>query len=135
MTECGNDSLKYIEMNYEDNSNRYIGKTIKMFIDECELTFNHFYKGISGPLGGNKSLEGIITDLNFAKYYQSYEYVITVELEFPQKYSVEETRPLEEIKYGLWNQALYNYFKDAVIKSFYIYKGQNGEIIKNYRRP
>jgi hypothetical protein len=42
LQECGNDPLKYIERNYEDNPGRYTGKTVDFFVQECELTLEDF---------------------------------------------------------------------------------------------
>ena len=42
LAECGNDPLKYIERNYEDNEARYKGKTVAQFVQECELELYEF---------------------------------------------------------------------------------------------
>lgn len=135
MIECGSDPLKYIEMNYEDNDKRYIGKTIKMFIDECALKFDEFYPVECSPWADDQSLFGKIECLDFILSYQNYEYTLSVYLNSPQKYSKKEVSILEDKDESIWNDALYNYFKDATIKRFDIYKAKDGEMLQNYRRP
>lgn len=135
MIQCGSDPLKYIEMNYEDNDKRYIGKTIKMFIDECALKFDVFYPVECSPWADDQTLFGKIEVLKFIISYDCYEYTVRIYLDSPQKYSKKEVKPLKDKDKSIWNDALYNYFKDATIKRILIYKEKDGEKITNYRRP
>lgn len=135
LTECNNDPLKYIEKNYEDNGTRYVGKTIRMFIDECGLNLHEFYPVECSPWADDQTLFGKIEALKFRIRYQNYEYDIRIYLDSPEKYSEKEVSDLEDEDECIWNDALYNYFKDATIKRFFIHKQKDGTTIKNYRRP
>lgn len=82
LAECNNDPLKYIEKNYEQNKARYIGKSIQVWADECELQLGEVIPCQFSPWGKDRSLigkvESISFDIPFSEFSNYYEYTIYI---------------------------------------------------------
>ena len=135
MKECNNDTLKYIEKNYEQNKVRYIGKTLQVLLDESELKFEEFVPGKFSPWVRDKSLIGKIKDLSFTIYFKEYQYHIYIYVDAPYTLRWEVAMDLEGDECESWGPKYYSFYKDIKIKDIYIHKQKNGEKIKNYTRP
>ncbi len=133
MSECGNDPLKYIEKNYEDNANNYIGKTIGYWVDECEFYLSK-YIPIRYSIWRDlpKELEGAVEKLRFDVCYDGYMYSIYIYISSNPPLMWKDTFDLEEN----WNEKSYNFFKKAKITKITISKRELGKFgtLKKYRR-
>lgn len=137
LTECGNDPLKYIERNYEDNGTRYKGKTVAEFIEECELELRDFVpydiqKGEGGYDPDNGKLHGVAFDI----CKDNYLYIFTLWFNRPYTYSIDDYYRIADKDFDeFWQDKFYQFFKDYTIDDISILKRKDGKPIKNYRRP
>lgn len=137
LPECGGDSLKYIEHNYEDNQNRYTGKTMAYFVGECELKLEDFFPSIYVAMEGVRQEDhGKVTGIYFEFYQGNYEYTVYLAFAPPYPYNREDFNSVENSDYDEpWQQKYYNFFKNYIIQKIYIIKSKDGKSLKNYRRP
>ena len=140
LAECGNDTLKYIEWNYEDNYERYVGQTVDSLLQECQLRLGRIVPDIFVLAeGGSDPREGKVIGVFFKFYQDEFEYTILLSFSPPYTYSKEDFRQYESYgdakKLPVWNEYFHYFFKDYTIERIRIYKQQFGMPIKNYRRP
>lgn len=135
LKECGDDPLKYIEKNYQDNAKEYIGKAIGNWTDECEIKLINFITVEYSPWGTPKELLGKIESIIFKIYYLEYEYDIYI--------YIDPSTPLNDAEYiaitgdydDIWEPKFYNFFKNAKIKKIDIGKIKGKKYNITYRRP
>ncbi len=124
MEECNNDTLKYIEKNYEQNKARYIGKTIQFWADECQIKLGDVVPGEFSPWGKDKSLigkvENISFDIPFSESSNYYEYTIYLYIESPYTLNWDEAADLGGDYTATWGAKTYYFYKDQKIKDIYI---------------
>jgi len=135
MDECNNDTLKYIEKNYEQNKARYIGKTLQVLLDESELKFEEFIPAKFSPWVRDKSLIGKLELISFPIYYSIYMYDIYIYIDAPYTLTWEAAMDLEGDESEPWGPKYYNFYKGIKIKDIYTYKEKDGHRIENYTRP
>ncbi len=138
LAECGNDPLKYIERNYEDNEARYKGKTVAQFVQECELELYDFvpysFRAADGRYNPNR---GKINGVAFYFYQDDYLYIVPIWFSPPYTYTRDDFYNLENSKYReVWKDIYYQFFKNYKIERIgKISKRKDDIPIKNYRRP
>ncbi len=135
LKECNSDPLKYIEKNYEDNANSYVGKTIGKWADECELKLEEFIPEDYSPWNTPKHLIGKIENIAFEIYYEEYNYDVYI--------YIAPTTPIDSNDFtdimgdyeDVWEPKFYDFFKNAKIKKIKVYKRRGDEYNIKYRRP
>jgi len=124
LQECDNDPLSYIEKNYQDNKEKYIGKKAGLFFDEYELKVDRFFPGPVYPDSITKPMEKT-ESLHFKTH--SNNYIYSVMLYFAPPYlSYREALDLEGDYEPDWGPKFYEFYKDAIIREIYILK-ENAE--------
>ncbi len=146
LAECGGDQLLYIEKNYEDNPERYIGQTMGFLLDECQVTPNWcFPYDYIQYEGGSDPREGKVIGV-FLEFKKSggYKYRVKINFRPPYTNTVEYYRRLidrvdpNNPPLTFWRDNydnIYMFFLDYVIDNIVVFKDYNGTRIKNYRRP
>ncbi|MDR1755649.1 MAG: hypothetical protein LBR65_01645, partial [Culturomica sp.] len=114
LQECGNDPLKYIERNYEDNPGRYTGKTLDFFVQECELTLEDFFPDIYHLAeGGTDIRDGKVIGVFFEFYKDIYTYTLCLQFNPPFTYSEDDFFRLENSdETEIWQDKYYQFFKN-----------------------
>ncbi len=137
LAECGNDPLKYIERNYEDNEARYKGKTVAQFVQECELELYEFVPSFVVAADGRYNPDrGKTKGVSFYFYWNNYRYTVGLFFSPPYTNTREDFYNLENSRYmEVWKDIYYQFFKNYKIEDMWVLKQRNGEWIENYRRP
>ena len=120
LADCGGDTLRYIEVNFLQNKDRYIGLKMDSLFKDLEIPIKYFgpistrYNKVNGMaltyLSGNERDD-------FKKTDKIYYYIY---ITFEEPYTVDE-----DVFYKLggayWREKHRNFFKDFVIKDFFIW--------------
>lgn len=120
IADCGGDTLRYIEVNFLQNKDRYIGLKVDSLFKDLEIPIKFFgptgtrYRKINGMrwtyLSGSERTA-------FEKSGKTYYYIY---IEFEGPFTVDRD---EFLKLGgaYWRDKHRNFFKDFVIKDFFIW--------------
>ncbi len=135
LKECNNDPLKYIEKNYEDNANSYIGKTIGEWADECEITLKDFVPVDYSPWGTPKNLIGKIEHIDFNIKYKEYDYDIYIYIAHTTPINSNDYTNITGDYQDIWEPKFYDFFKKARIKKIEVSKNDEYNYNIEYRRP
>lgn len=140
LEECKNDTLSYINYNFYENKNRYIGKTMQFFMDEAnmKLITKSFYIGGTGPFTPieiRSKINGIFFEYLYDAESEHRDilhipyYTICINFKVPPYTHAEEEfnalcNKVENPKteYVSWGTPFYNFFKDYIIEDIYIYR-------------
>ncbi len=136
LAQCGNDILKYIERNYEDNGARYKDKTMDAFISECELTLGEFVPSVHYQAEGYDKNNGKIQGIRLFFYKDNYRYSIPIWFK-NYNYTIDDYDLISSKTHmDTWQDKFYQFFKDYTIERVgKVLKQKDGKYIKNYRRP
>lgn len=126
MAECGGDTLRYIQVNFLHNKERYIGLKMDSLFKDLEIPIKFF-----GPTSTRLRkidgmrwtyLSGTERD-DFERRGKEYCYIYII---FKEPYVVER-EDFFKLGGAYWREKHRNFFKDFVIKDFLIWIKPKGE--------
>lgn len=137
LEECENDTIRYVLYNFQENKERYIGKTMQFVFDEIDMPLmtHIFFPGSTFPMPEEeRMLEGLSLSyychykmMRYNKLKKTYYYV---SFSFRKPYTrsdqewkdFQKATALSEDDDAPWGEAHYNFFKDCVIDEVYVTK-------------
>ena len=120
LADCGGDTLRYIEVNFLQNKDRYIGLKVDSLFKDLEIPIKFFgptgtrYRKINGMRW--TYLSGSERD-DYEKSGKTYYYIYIM---FEEPYTVNDD-VFFKLGGAYWREKHRNFFKDFVIKDFLIW--------------
>jgi len=121
------DTLEYVKTNFYENQQFYVGKPVKVLLDDLEAEIVNFTpNSLWNPM--DKS-DGVSLTVRYTKHVESHNKSVThiptatnIIIKFTELYSRASTRELKDYALDInWGKAQEDFYKDFTIKEIFLY--------------